>query len=84
MKHWKSFIVGDVLKYSDPLLNESEVFIPNSVKYQLVISEEDNLKNALDQLEKLETLKVDSLLDSTPIQSKLNFVSLLYNWNLYL
>jgi hypothetical protein len=58
------------VKYSDPLcINEPEECIPNTVKYQLILSEEENLKEALDQLKSLEMLK--HLLDSQPIQSKL-------------
>ena len=64
------FLVGDILKYSDPLcFNESEALIPNAVKYQLILSEEENLKEALDHLKNLEILK--SVLDSQPIKSKL-------------
>ena len=58
------------MKYSDPLcISESEALIPNTVKYQLVLSEEENLKGALDQLNNLEILK--NVLDSQPIKSKL-------------
>lgn len=54
--------VDDIEKFCDPLYAESDVFVPEDVKYQLILSEEDKLKEALNQFEKLESLK--PILDS--------------------
>lgn len=45
---------------------ETDVFVPEDVKYQLILSEEDKLKEALKQYEQLESLK--SVLDSQAIR----------------
>jgi len=58
--------VEDINKFCDPLYSESDVFIPEDVKYQLIVSEEDKLKEALTQYEKLESLK--PVLDSEAFQ----------------
>ena len=52
-------------KYSDPFYAESDTFIPDAVKYQLVSSEEQKLQDALEQFEKLDGLK--HVLDSQAI-----------------
>jgi len=58
--------VDDIEKYCDPLYAETDVFVPEDVKYQLILSEEDKLKEALKQYEQLESLK--SVLDSQAIR----------------
>lgn len=53
-------------KYADPLYAESELFVSEAVQLQLVISKEKELKEALDNFEKLKMLKV--VLDSQAFQ----------------
>lgn len=63
------FSVEEVEKYSDPSYTEADIFIPDAVKYQLVASEEQRLKDALENFEKIETLK--HVLDSQAIAGTL-------------
>jgi len=58
--------VDDIEKFCDPLYAESDIFVPEDVKYQLILSEEDKLQEALDQFEKMESLK--PILDSQAFQ----------------
>ena len=73
----------DINKFCDPLYSESDVFIPEDVKYQLIVSEEDKLKEALTQYEKLESLK--PVLDSEAFQGNKDLFTLWsilwrFNW----
>ena len=63
--------VDDIEKFCDPLYAESDVFVPEDVKYQLILSEEDKLKEALNQFEKLESLK--PILDSQAFRGTENY-----------
>ena len=59
-------VVDEVQKYADPLYAESEIFLSDAVQLQLVVSKEKELKEALDNFQKLKTLK--TVLDSQAIQ----------------
>lgn len=59
-------VVDEVQKYADPLYAESEIFLSEVVQLQLVVSKEKELKEALDNFQKLKTLK--TVLDSQAIQ----------------
>lgn len=58
--------VEEIDKYCDPLYAESDAFVPEDVKYQLIVSEEEKLREALSMYEKLESLK--PVLDSQAFQ----------------
>jgi hypothetical protein len=60
-------IADEVKKYADPLDAESDGFMPEAVKLQLLLSKEEDMKEALNHFQKMNLLK--PVLDSQAIQS---------------
>lgn len=56
----------EIGKYTDPMYMDSENFMPDSVKFQVVAAKEKELKNSLELFQKLNTIK--PVLDSHAIQ----------------
>lgn len=76
------FPADEVKKYADPLYTESNGFIPEAVKLQLLLSKEEDIKEALIHFQKINLLK--PILDSQAIQYRLfttrPFFRLLLRW----
>lgn len=56
----------EIMKYSDPLYLESDALTLEPIQHQLLLSKEDELKEGLEQLKKLQ--KLTNVLDSQAIQ----------------
>jgi len=76
-------VADEVKKYADPLYAESDGFMPEAVKLQLLLSKEEDMKEALNHFQKMNLLK--PVLDSQAIQSinrnikiKITFITYLY------
>nr|SVE83691.1 EOG090X078Z [Daphnia pulex] len=70
----------EVKKYADPLYAESDGFMPEAVKLQLLLSKEEDMKEALNHFQKMNLLK--PVLDSQAIQNVPQLESQLYKISL--